>query len=516
LLSLALIGAACGGSDRHVADAAAMSPDTMAPTFGQQGYVKASNTSMNAEFGDALALSSDGSTLAVAAVRDASSARGVGGNQSDRSVANSGAVYIFTRKGTTWAQQAFVKASNTGENDFFGASIALSADGSTLAVGAEGESSAATGIGGDQLDNSKVNSGAVYVFTRTDAQWSQQAYVKASNTDAGDIFGLDVALSSDGSTLAVGAEGEASSASGIDGNQADNSGRLTGAVYVFSRTDSTWTQQAYIKASNANANDFFGVSLALSADGSTLAVGACFEASSAKGIDGDQGDNTSPNSGAAYVFRRAGATWMQEAYVKASNAGVADNFGFSVALSPNGAILAVGADGEESAAIGIDGSQTDNSASASGAVYVFKRAGATWIQQAYVKPSNTNSSDVFGISVALSSDATGVTTLMVGAQGEDSSAVGIDGNQLDNSTSAAGAAYVFVDATAQSWEQRTYLKASNTDVGDGFGSSVAVALGGSLVAVSAKNEDSSATGIDGDQTNDMASSSGAVYVFTAL
>ena len=104
------------------------------------------------------------------------------------------------------AAVGYFKASNTGADDLFGHSIALSADGNTLAVGAVYEDSAATGIGGNQADNSAIDSGAVYVFTRAGSSWSQQAYFKASNTDAGDGFGDSLALPSDASTLAVGAD----------------------------------------------------------------------------------------------------------------------------------------------------------------------------------------------------------------------------------------------------------------------------------------------------------------------
>ncbi len=102
----------------------------------------------------------------------------------------------------------YVKASNTRAFDGFGESVALSADGNTLAVGAPGEDSAATGVGGDQLNDLFATAGAVYVFIRAGAAWSQQAYLKASNSRADDIFGFSVALGADGNTLAVGAAGE--------------------------------------------------------------------------------------------------------------------------------------------------------------------------------------------------------------------------------------------------------------------------------------------------------------------
>ncbi|MCA2979628.1 MAG: cadherin-like beta sandwich domain-containing protein [Myxococcaceae bacterium] len=205
---------------------------------------------------------------------------------------------------STTIQQAYVKASNTGAGDEFSSSVALSADGSTLAVGAPGEDSSATGVNGNQAGSSAGESGAVYVFTRTGSTWAQQAYVKASNTGAGDEFGSSVALSVDGSTLAVGASREDSSATGVNGNQAGSIAAFAGAVYVFTRTGSTWAQQAYVKASNTGADDRFGSSVALSVDGSTLAVGARSEASNATGVNGTQTDNSAFPAGAVYVFTR--------------------------------------------------------------------------------------------------------------------------------------------------------------------------------------------------------------------
>ena len=372
-------------------------------------------------------------------------ATGIGGNQADNSVTDAGAVYVFVRDGqNAWSQQAYVKPSNPGANDQFGWSVALGGDGNTLAVGARHEASSATGIGGNQADNSAVNAGAVYVFVR-DGQdmWSQQAYVKSSNAGAEDQFGWSVALGEEGSTLAVGARHEASSATGIGGNQADNSAVDAGAVYVFVRDgQNMWSQQAYVKASNTDADDYFGYSVALSGDGSTLAAGASSEASSATGIGGNQANNSATEAGAVYVFVRDGNNnWSQQAYVKASNAGAGDMFGNSVALSGDGSALAVSASSEQSSATGLEGSQPDNSATDAGAVYVFTRDGQnTWSQQAYAKAPNTDASDFFGTSVALSGDG---TTLAVGAYTEDSSATGVAGDQADNSAADAGAVYLY-------------------------------------------------------------------------
>jgi hypothetical protein len=216
-----------------------------------------------------------------------------------------GAAYVFVRSGTTWSQQAYLKASNTDGGDDFGWSVAVSGD--TVLVGAEQESSAATGVNGNQADNTAAQAGAAYVFVRSGTTWSQQAYLKASNTDAADNFGMSVAISGD--TAVVGAPGEASAATGVDGNQADDSATFAGAAYVFARSGMTWSQQAYLKASNTNADDSFGSlsngyfsgsSVAVSGD--TVVVGAGGESSAATGVNGNQADNTASGAGAAYVF----------------------------------------------------------------------------------------------------------------------------------------------------------------------------------------------------------------------
>lgn len=473
------------------------------------GYFKASNTGVNDSFGQSVALSDDGNTLAVGAQGESSGAIGIGGDQSDNSASFAGAVYVFTRSAAnTWSQQAYVKASNTESLDLFGHSVALSADGNTLAVGAVGEASNAAGIGGDQTNNSLVRAGAVYMFTRSASTWTQQAYVKASNPDANDFFGMSVALSDDGNSLAVGAR-ESSNATGIGGGQTDNSALDAGAVYVFVRSASTWSQQEYVKASNTGAGDNFGFALALSSDGNTLAVGAFAEAGGAIGIGGLQTDNSAFTAGAVYVFTRSASTWSQQAYIKASNTQADDSFGRSVALSADGNTLAVGAYFEDSSAIGVGNSQTDNSAAQAGAVYVFTRSASTWSQQAYVKASNTGANDNFGYSVALSADG---NTLATGAFGEASNASGIGALQTDNSATRAGAVYVFT-RSASTWSQQAYVKASNAGANDNFGWAVALSADGNTLATAGNLEDSGATGINGNQGDNTVGNSGSVYIY---
>jgi hypothetical protein len=399
-----------------------------APGWSQQAYLKASNTGAGDQFGYSVAISGD--TIVVGAWREASAAQGVNGDQNNNAAFGSGAAYVFVRTGTTWSQQAYLKASNTdaGVGDQFGCAVSI--DGDTIVVGAYGEESAATGVNGDQQNNSAASSGAAYVYVRSGTTWSQQAYLKASNTESHDIFGFSVAV--DGDTVVVGALLEQSGATGVNGDQQDNSVTQSGAVYVFVRTGTTWSQQAYVKSSNPNVADLFGYSSAI--DGDTIVIGAWLESSASPGVNGNQLDNSAPNAGAAYVFVRNGTTWSQQAYLKSSNPEIEDQFG---AVAIEGDRIVVGAIFESSAATGIDGNQRDNSAPKAGAAYVFVRTGTAWSQQAYVKASNTGSDDEFGRAVAIDGD-----TIIVGASAEASAATGIDGNQLDNSATDAGAVYV--------------------------------------------------------------------------
>ncbi len=459
-------------------------------------YIKASNPDDSDYFGNSIALSADGTTMAVGAWED-SSATGINGDQSDNSSIQSGAVYLFIKTGNTWAQQAYVKASNTSSNDYFGWSVSLSEDGNTLAVGASSED---TLIGG---------SGAAYVFTRTNSVWSQQALIKASNPGGSDKFGFSVSLSNNGNTLAVGAPYEDCNSTGINGDESNNSATSSGAAYVFTRTDSVWSQQAYVKASNTGSNDWFGYSLSLSGDGNTLAVGAAAEESNSTGINGEESNNSATNSGAAYVFTRTDSVWSQQAYIKASNTDSSDSFGFSTSLNFDGNTLAVAAHGEDSQATGINGDQSDNIAGGSGAVYVFSRSIQIWSQQAYVKASNTDQGDQFGVSTALSGDG---NTLAVSASSENSSATGVGGDQSYGGITSF-ATYAFV-RTGSSWSQESYVKTSNAEHGDqGNRNNLSISGDAQTLAISSNNEKSTATGVGGDQTDNSGANVGAVYLY---
>ena len=427
--------------------------------WAQQAYIKASNPGMTDSFGAVVALSADGNTLAVSAFWESSAGTGINGNQDDDSIPQAGAVYVFTRTGTTWSQQAYIKSSNTGrlpannddfgDGDQFGFSISLSADGNTLAAGAITEDSRASGVNRleFQNDDTAASSGAVYIFTRTGATWSQQAYIKASNADGGDLFGYNVALSASGDTLAVGTYDE--DGSGRSPNAIPDARRNgCGAVYVFDRTDGAWRQTAYLKGSRSQQNDGLGNSVTISDDGNTVAAGAADEQCLNPGINPPDCDvDTAPvgfgqsfSAGGVYVWARNGNIWTEQAFIKSSNPNLYDWFGVRTALSGDGNILAVASQTEDSASKGIDGNQADNSTNETGAVYIFTRNGATWTQRAYVKASNADEYANFGTALSFSRDG---KILAVGARGEASAAKGFNGDQNDRSAPGAGAAYLF-------------------------------------------------------------------------
>ncbi len=461
----------------------------------QEAYIKASNTGGGDRFGFSVALS--GNTLIVGASSEDSNSTGINNDGDNNLAFGSGAVYVFVRENGLWSQQAYIKASNAQFGDQFGVSVDISGD--TIVVGARFEDSAGVGVNADESNNSAANSGAAYVFHRVGTIWSQQAYLKASNTDLGDEFGESVAISNN--TIVVGSPKESSNATEINGDDSDNSSVRSGASYIFTRSGSVWSQQAYLKASNAQASDSFGTAVSISND--TVAVGAIDEDSSAININGDETDNTASKSGATYVFvRDAFDEWSQQAYIKAHNTDSDDQFGFSLAIDDD--ILVVGANFESSNETGVNAPGNDNSALNAGSAYVYSRIGVTWGFDAYLKASNTDAGDEFGLSVDISGNQ-----IVVGAYVESSASNGVDGDQSNNNALLSGAGYLFKFDGTQ-WQQESYLKAFNTDSGDLFGYDVAIS--GDSIIIGAQGESGSATGINPIDDN-LAGGSGAVYVY---
>lgn len=348
----------------------------------QQAYLRASNPDVSDYFGTSVSIS--GNTIVVGAPGEASNATTVGGSQSNNSAPGAGAAYVFTRSGTNWLQQAYLKASNSGGEDRFGQTVSVAGD--MVVIGAPWEDSSATVINGDGINNNAPEAGAAYVFTRNGITWTQQAYLKAGNSNSGDSFGEAVAISAN--TVVVGAPGEDGGSSGTGGNPADNSAAGSGAAYIFVRGSSGWTQQAYLKPGNTDAGDNFGAAVAIS--GSTVIAGAIFEKSNATGTNGNSADNSQSFSGAAYVFRGSNGTWNQQAYLKA---GVARAGRLGCAVAVFGETAIAGSYGDNSSATGVNQNEADTSANFAGAAHTFDLAGlpepvVPVVRMAYVIPAN--------------------------------------------------------------------------------------------------------------------------------
>ena len=337
-------------------------------TWGQQQKLAAADGAANDNFGFSVAISGD--TVVVGAHFD-----DVGANT------NQGSAYIFVRSGTTWSQQQKLLAVPVGANCEFGYSVAIS--GETAVVGTPGS-----------LVSAHTNQGSAFVFVRISGLWLQQAQLTADDGAANDLLGRSVAI--DGDTAVVGA-------------YADDVGANTdqGSAYVFLRNGSSWIFQRKLTASGGAAWDDFGDSVAI--DGDTVVVGACCV---------EVGANT--DQGSAYVFTRSSNTWTQQAQLNAADGAAYDDFGWSVALSGDRAV--VGADGHNV------GANTEQ-----GAAYVFARSGSTWSQQAQLTAADGAASDWFGSGVAIWSDS-----VVVSAPADD---VGANVDQ--------GSAYVFVGVVAK-------------------------------------------------------------------
>ena len=288
------------------------------------------------------------------------------------------------------------------------------------------------------------NSGSAYVFVRDGTTWSLQAKLLADDGEAVDLFGESVAI--DGDTVVVGAIGD------------DDVVDRAGAAYVFVRDGTSWSQQAKLVADDAGVRDEFGTSVTIAGD--TIVVGSIG--------DDDNGDC----AGAAYVYQRNETTWSLQDKLVADDGAMSDNFGMSVSLHGDRVVVGTPAD--------------DDGGATSGSAYLFVRDGADWEQEQKLVASDASPNAQFGESVSLLGDM-----LVVGAV-----------NEANDGGSGAGSAYVFVRTGRASWTQGAKLLASDGDVVDSFGSSVA--LSGDTVVIGARNDD------------DAGNNSGSAYLFRGL
>ncbi len=429
-----------------------------------------------------LALSGDGLTLIAGAPYDARDRPGVLSDpDADTGAPGAGtwgSVLVFTRADprAAWRQQAVLRPSNPASNLQFGGSLAISANGNTVAVGAPYENGGTNGIvQGAPADTSQTApiSGAAYIFVRQSGGWAEQAYIKSTTAASFQSFGTAVALSGDGDTLAVGVPGD------------DAVADMAGAVHLFSRQIGVWSALQILTASNGEMYDYLGTAVALSADGRTLAAAARWEAGSGTApVAGAPApadtNNTMGGSGAAYVFARDGAhQWSQQAYIKGSLTAIDSDFGTVLRLSGNGDTLAVGSAWDDR----IDATAAPASGGEDyGAVYIFTRQAGVWSEQAYLKAGSPTKDALFGEHLALSASG---DVLAVGSQYESGAAVKLNGNQADQSVAGSGAVHVFRRVAGQ-WSASTYVKAPDTAANMYFGSSVGLSADGALLAIGAQ------------------------------
>lgn len=337
----------------------------------QEAILTASDKATNDYFGVGVSMCADGTRVAIGAYN-----KTVGG------LASAGAVYVFSRSGSTWTQEAILTASDKAAADQLGQGLAIDATGTRVVAGA--------------LESGANNAGAAYVFSRSGTVWAQEAKLTASDGASIDYLGLSASITANGDRVLV-------SSYGADvGGTAD-----AGAAYVFVRSGTSWTQEAKLSASDKAVSDNFSFRVNISSDGTRAIIGA---------------HNADPSgvasAGKAYIFIRSGSTWSEEAILTASNKAANDLFGADVNISSDGSIAAVAAYSSEFAGY------TD-----CGVVYLFTRTGSTWSQQAILSASDKGNTSYFGHSLDMDETA---STLLIGAL-----------NASPSGVAGAGSAYIF-------------------------------------------------------------------------
>lgn len=321
---------------------------TFLPVY-EQAILSPSDRAASDQFGYSVDISSDGTRVVVGAA-----AATIG------SFTSCGKAYIFTRSGNSWTQEAVLSASDKVNSAVFGVSVAMDSTGTRVVIGAS-----------SAVKNS-INSGAIYVYVRSGTTWTEEVSLVSSNITAGDQFGRQVSINSDGSRI-------------LASSWMADPGNLTsaGAAYIYLRSGTTWTEEAILTASDKAAGDNFGSKVQISKDGTRAVIAAYF---------GDPSGLN--NAGKAYVYVRSGTTWTEEAILTASDKAAGDNFGQSVSINSNGTRIAVGAHLADPSGL--------NNA---GKAYIFSRSGTTWTEESILTTATKAENDQFGFSLSIASDA---------------------------------------------------------------------------------------------------------------
>lgn len=353
----------------------------------------------------------------------------VGASHNDnRNGTDAGAAYIFARSGNDWIEQAKIMADDGAEGDVFGYSVAI--EGDYLVVGAP------------WTDDLGIESGAAYVYKRDGVNWVQQAKLTASDGGEDNRFGISVAISGD--YVLVGAFFD------------DDFGTRSGSAYIFKRSGTSWTEQAILKASEGAEGDWFGVSVSI--DGDFAAIGSRYD-------DNDNGTN----AGGVYIFKRDGTTWNESQKIIADD-GAADDLFHKVKIDRDR--LVIGA------------YQDDDNGTNSGSVYVYGYNGATWVMQEKLIASDGAPGELFGRHFAIHKNR-----MVVGAYRDD-----------DNGSNS-GSIYVF-EHDGRQWNETDKIIAYDGDPGDFYG--LQMDLNDYFILVSARNDD------------DKGNNAGAAYMYGTM
>lgn len=413
----------------------------------------ATHRAAGSHFGYSVSVSGD--YAIVGAPKESTDASG--GNALDEA----GAAYIFHNDGGTWSLVQKIVASDRGAYDYFGWSVSVS--GKFAVIGAYFESQDASG------GNTLNSAGSAYIFENTAGTWSQTQKIVASDRQANDYFGYAVAVSGD--YLVVGAYGEDHDVAGASNMP------QSGSAYIFHDNSGTWTEVQKIVASDRAPGDYFGSAVAISGD--NVIVGAYRESEDASLA------NTLQYSGSAYIFTNNSGTWSQTQKIVANDREFDANFGISVAISGDNAI--VGAFKESKNTSGGD------AMTGAGAAYIFTNNSGTWSQTQKLIASDRSSGDYFGRGVAIAGNYA-----IVGAYLEEEDASG------QNNLELAGSAYIFENVSG-TWSQADKIVASDRGAGDYFGFSVAITNDFAFVGAYRESEDAFG--------NNTLSEAGSIYVF---
>ncbi|MDB4456223.1 thrombospondin type 3 repeat-containing protein [bacterium] len=385
LLSFNAFAVDTDGDGFSDADEAALGTDPNDPTSPLENKLTASDGAQSDYFGSSVSI--DGDTAVIGADRD------------DDNGDYSGSAYVYIRSNGVWSEQAKLTASDGSEGDSFGQSVSI--DGDTAVIGAH-------------LNDNFI--GSAYVYVRSNGVWSEQAKLTASDAASDDQFGYSVSI--DGDTAVIGAWRD----------DDDDNGSDSGSAYVYVRTNGVWTEQQKLTASDGAYDDQFGISVSI--DGDTAVIGAHYD------------DDNGSGSGSAYVYVRSNGVWSEQAKLTASDGAWSDNFGYSVSIDGDTAVIGAGYD--------------DDNGNNSGSAYVYVRSNGVWSEQAKLTASDGPGSDNFGRSVSIDGD-----TAVIGARLDD-----------DNG-SDSGSAYVYVRSNGV-WSEQQKLTASDGAANYLFGRSVSI------------------------------------------